>query len=207
MSKVKKVKYKCHHSYGYHVYYKKGDSDTMATITVGNALIDFSLASSDGQTCNAYQYLKGATTLILIFTSSQCSYVQAWEGRINALARDYAPRNVRFLAIDPSPEGSFPPNSADTMVEPVSQMAYIFPYLLDSNQEVAKAYGAQVTPEVFLFDAVGILRYHGAVDDSYEDEQAVTMAYLQKALQQYLDGQTVTMPETGPAGCPIQWKA
>lgn len=178
---------------------------TMANITTGNALIDFNLPSTDDQACNAYQYLKGATALILVFTSSQCSYVQSWEGRINALAREYAPRDVRFLAIDSTGEVPFPPNSADTMVGPVSQMTYIFPYLLDSNQEVAKAYGVQVTPEVFLFDAVGILRYHGAVDDSDEDEQAVTTAYLQKALQQYLDGQTVTMPESEPVGCPIQW--
>lgn len=179
----------------------------MANITTGNALIDFNLPSTDGQTCDAYQYLKGATALILVFTSSQCSYVQAWEGRINALARDYTPRDVRFLAIDPVSGVSFPPNSADSMVGPVTQMTYIFPYLLDANQAVTKAYGVKVTPEIFLFDAVGILRYHGAIDDNYEDEQAVTMAYLQKALQQYLDGQTVTMPESEPVGCPIQWKA
>lgn len=179
----------------------------MATLTVGNALIDFNLASSDGQMYDAYQYLKGATALILVFTSSSCSYVQAWEGRINALARDYAARDVRFLAVDLSGEVVFPPNSGDAMVGAVSQMAYIFPYLLDADQAVAKAYGVQVTPEVFLFDAVGILRYHGAVDDNYEDEQGVTMAYLQKALEQYLDGETVTMPESEAVGCPMQWKA
>ncbi|MEO8970582.1 MAG: redoxin domain-containing protein [Ktedonobacteraceae bacterium] len=179
----------------------------MANITTGNALIDFDLPTSEGQTCNGYQYLKGATALILVFTTGHCSYVQAWEARINALARDYAPRDVRMLAIDPGETASYPPNSPDSMVGPVSQMEYIFPYLFDERREVARAYGAQVTPEVFLFDAVGILRYHGAVDDNDADENAVTISYLQKALQQYLDGGTITMPESQPVGCPIEWKS
>lgn len=179
----------------------------MANITVGNALIDFNLPASDGQMYNAYQYLKGATALVLVFTTIHCSYVQSWEERINALAHNYAQREVRMLAIDPGEPPSYPPNNSDSMVGPVSQMTYVFPYLLDESQEVARAYGAQVTPEIFLFDAVGILRYHGAVDDNYEDENAVTMSYLQKALQQYLDGETVTMPESQPAGCPIEWKS
>ena len=179
----------------------------MANITTGNALIDFNLAASDGETYNAYQYLKGATALILVFTSSHCSYVRSWEARINALARDSAPRDVRMLAIDPNQTATYPPNNPDNMVGPASQMEYVFPYLFDERQEVARAYGAQVTPEIFLFDAVGILRYHGAVDDNYEDENAVTISYLQKALQQYLDGGTVTMPESKPVGCPITWKS
>jgi peroxiredoxin len=179
----------------------------MANITVGNALIDFNLPASDGQVYNAYQYLKGATALVLVFTDNRCSYMRAWEGRINSLARDYAPRDVRMLAIDPNEIATYPPNSPDNMVGPVSQMAYTFPYLFDEHQEVAHAYGAQVTPEIFLFDAVGILRYHGAIDDNYEDESAVTISYLQKALQQYLDWETVTMPESQPVGCPIKWKS
>ena len=178
----------------------------MTNLQVGNALIDFTLPSTDGNTYSAYKYLEGATALVLVFTTNQCSYVRAWEGRINALANEYAPRDVRMLAIDPVEQPRYPANSPDNMVGPVSQMAYVFPYLLDARQEVARAYGATVAPEVFVFDAVGILRYHGAVDDNAENEQAVTVSYLQRALQQYLDGATVTLPESEPVGCPIQWK-
>ncbi|MHB8596912.1 MAG: thioredoxin family protein [Ktedonobacteraceae bacterium] len=173
-------------------------------MTTGNALIDFNLPASDGQTYSSYQYLKGATALVLVFTTTHCSYVRSWEERINALARNYSQRDVRFLAIDPGETATYPPNNPDNMTGPVSQMAYVFPYLFDERQEVARAYGAQVTPEIFLFDAVGILRYHGAVDDNDADENAVTISYLQKALQQYLDGETVTMPESEPIGCPIK---
>src|SRR5581483_4073500 len=115
----------------------------MANITVGNALIDFNLPASDGQTYNAYQYLKGATALILVFTTTHCSHVQAWEERMNTLDRDFSPRDVRMLAIDPSETASYPPNKSDSMVGSVSQMAYVFPYLFDERQEVARAYGAQ----------------------------------------------------------------
>ena len=178
----------------------------MANLQVGNALIDFTLPSTDGNTYSAYKHLEGATALVLVFTTNHCSYVQAWEGRINALAREYAQRDVRMLAIDPGETPRYPANSPDNMVGPVSQMAYVFPYLLDTQQEVARAYGAVVTPEVYMFDAVGILRYHGAVDDNAESEQAVTISYLQRALQQYLDGATVLLPESEPVGCPIKWK-
>ena len=76
----------------------------------------------------------------------------------------------------------------------------------DESQEVAKAYGAQRTPEIFLFDKDRKLSYHGAIDDNYEDPSAVSANYLRDALDSVLSGQTPATPKTDAVGCTIKWK-
>jgi len=80
-----------------------------------------------------------------------------------------------------------------------------YPYLHDETQAVATAYGAERTPEIFLFDADLKLRYHGAPDDNYEEEQA-SIAYLRNALDAILAGQEPAVTETSAVGCTIKWK-
>jgi peroxiredoxin len=81
-----------------------------------------------------------------------------------------------------------------------------FPYLYDESQEVARAYGAERTPEIFLFDKGGTLRYHGTIDDNYEDLAAVNVHYLREALEAVLTGREPSTAETTPVGCTIKWK-
>jgi peroxiredoxin len=80
-----------------------------------------------------------------------------------------------------------------------------FPYLHDESQEVATAYGAERTPEVFVFDADLRLRYHGAPDDNY-DETLAEVPYLRNALGAVLAGKEPPVAETPPVGCTIKWK-
>jgi peroxiredoxin len=82
-----------------------------------------------------------------------------------------------------------------------------FSYLRDEDQKVARLYGAQRTPEVFLFDRESILRYHGAIDDNYDDPNGVKQHYLRNALEALVGSKNVSVPETQPVGCTIKWKS
>jgi peroxiredoxin len=92
------------------------------------------------------------------------------------------------------------------MRERSEQKGFNFPYLYDESQEVARAYGAERTPEIFLFDKGGTLRYHGTVDDNYEDPTAVNIHYLRQAIEAVLASREPTTAETTPVGCTIKWK-
>jgi len=83
---------------------------------------------------------------------------------------------------------------------------YPFPYLFDETQEVARAYGAERTPEVFVFDRDRRLRYHGAIDDNYEDPSRVRAHYLRDALDALLAGEPVPVEDTRPVGCTVKWR-
>ncbi len=179
----------------------------MANIKHGDRLIDFTLPSTDGREYNARQLQGEGTALVVVFTCNHCPYAQAWEGRINAVARDYAARGVKLVAINSNDVKKAPGDSVEAMAERVKQNGLVYPYLRDQTQEVARAYGAERTPEVFVFDSSGTLRYHGAPDDNYEDEPAVTHAFIREALDAILGSGVVASIETEPVGCTIKWVA
>ena len=86
------------------------------------------------------------------------------------------------------------------------EKGFNFPYLHDESQQVAKAYGAERTPEIFLFDKSGKLQYHGTVDDNYDNPDAVQSAYFRDALDAVLSGEQPATTQTDPVGCTIKWK-
>jgi len=92
------------------------------------------------------------------------------------------------------------------MKQRAREKGFNFPYLRDETQEVARAYGAERTPEVFLFNKGLMLRYHGAIDDNYDDPKSVREHYLREAVTAILDGRPVPTSETRPVGCTVKWK-
>jgi hypothetical protein len=76
----------------------------------------------------------------------------------------------------------------------------------DERQDIARAYGAERTPEVFVFDTHQVLRYHGAIDDNFREPNEVKQHYLRNALDSILAGEVPQMIETRSVGCPIKWK-
>ncbi len=81
-----------------------------------------------------------------------------------------------------------------------------FPYLRDENQSVARAYGAERTPEVFVLDEKRTLCYHGRIDDNIYDPSRVRQYYVRDALDSLLRGKKVPLRDTEPVGCTIKWK-
>ena len=136
-----------------------------------------------------------------------CLTARAWVGHvIFPFSSDFADRGVQLVAISANDARKYPDDGFPKMKERSEEKGFNFPYLYDESQEVARAYGAARTPEVFLFDKGGTLRYHGTVDDNYDDPAAVRSHYLIDALEAVLGGRKPATAETAPVGCTIKWK-
>ena len=130
----------------------------------------------------------------------------AWHERIVAVAGDYAPHGVRVLAINPNDAERYPRDSVEAMRQRVRNGEFAsVPYLRDESQQVARAYDAKTTPDVFVVDREGIIRYRGAPDADYEDP-ALDAAWMRAALDAVLEGRTPDPDETAPVGCSIKWR-
>jgi peroxiredoxin len=146
-----------------------------------------------------------APASVVVFTCNHCPYALAWHERIQAVARDYGARGVRTLQINANDSRRFPRDSIEAMAARVDAGEFAGPYLRDETQEVAREWGAAVTPDVFVLDADGRLAYHGAPDADY-DEDSLDAAWLREALDAVLDGRPVKRAETRPVGCSIKWR-
>jgi hypothetical protein len=141
----------------------------------------------------------------VVFMCNHCPYVLAWLDRIVAAANDHAEEEVAFVGINANDATKYPADSFENMQALAKERVLPFPYLHDETQEVAAAYGAERTPEAFVFDADLQLRYHGAPDDNYDELQA-SVPYLRDALDAVLDGAKPSVVDTAPVGCTIKWK-
>ena len=178
----------------------------MTTLSPGDQSIKFSLPGVDGKTYSLSDYAS-KEAIAVIFTCNHCPYAQAWEDRIVEIQRDYANKGVQVLSISANDAASHPADSPEKMKERAEQKGFNFPYLYDESQQTARAYGAERTPEVFLFDKAGKLQYHGAIDDNADDPSAVQAAYLRQALDAVLAGKSPTTQQTQAVGCTIKWKS
>jgi peroxiredoxin len=171
---------------------------------IGELAPEFELPATDGGT---WSVADGADTsaTVVVFTCNHCPYALAWHERILDVARDYADRGVRFLAINPNDAERYPRDSFEAMKERVQAERWPLPYLRDETQEVARAYGAKTTPDVFVLDSSRRLRYRGAPDGDY-DEPRERAAWLREALDAVLAGQEPMRAQTRPVGCSIKWK-
>ena len=147
----------------------------------------------------------GAPATVVVFTCNHCPYALAWHDRIAQVARDYAARGVRVLAVNSNDATRYPKDSLEVMRERVAREDWPMPYLHDATQEVAREYGAKVTPDVFVLDAEGRLRYRGAPDGDY-DNPGQRAEWLRDALDAVLGGAILARPETKPVGCSIKWQ-
>ena len=171
------------------------------SVSIGDTAPSFVLPDTEG----AEHSLAGDGPAVVVFTCNHCPYALAWHDRIADAARDYADRGVRFLAINPNDAERYPRDSYEAMQERVRLEDWPFPYLRDESQEVARSYDAKVTPDVFVVDAEGKLRYRGAPDSDYA-EPARNAAWLRAALDALLEGRDPDPTETQPVGCLIKWK-
>jgi peroxiredoxin len=164
--------------------------------------LDFTLPDTDGNPTPLH--VDGAPAAVVVFTCNHCPYALAWHDRIQAVARDYADRGVRVLQISSNDAERYPRDSLEAMRERVAAGEFATPYLYDESQDVARAWGAEKTPDVFVTDATGIV-YRGAPDADYGDP-TLNAAWLRAALDDVLAGRPVANRETKPVGCSIKWR-
>jgi peroxiredoxin len=177
----------------------------MANLGIGQKAIPFSLVGVDDHR-HALDEQPRKNAIVLIFSCNHCPYVRAWEDRMVQIQADYAQRGVQLIAINANDDSKYPDDSFPRMKERAREKNFNFLYLRDETQETARAYGAERTPEVFLFDKELTLRYHGSIDDNYDDPAAVKNRYLRNALDMVLAGKEPPIAETQPIGCTMKWR-
>ena len=171
---------------------------------MGSQAPDFSLPGVDGQTHELTDY-QLAPVLVVMFICNHCPYVKAVEDRLITLARELAPRNVRFVGISSNDSTNYPEDSFDNMKKRAEEKNYSFDYLLDDSQKIARAYGAVCTPDFFVFDIHRKLRYRGRLDDSPRIPEAVKNQELKTAILAILEGKPAPEPQNPAMGCSIKW--
>lgn len=147
----------------------------------------------------------GSKGTLVIFTCNHCPWVKAWETRIAELGNTYAKRDIGVIAINANDPSGYADDNYDAMVKRAKERGMQYPYVVDSGSKVAKAFGAERTPEAFLFDASGALVYHGTIDDNAEDAAAVKQHFLRDALEAVASGKPVAVKETKALGCGIKF--
>ncbi|MCC7440563.1 MAG: thioredoxin family protein [Bdellovibrionales bacterium] len=175
---------------------------------LGTEAPDFDLPGTDGRNHRLADF-KDKKVLVVIFMCNHCPYVKAVETRIAQLARDYAPKGVQLVGINPNDPVSYPDDSMEAMKARGLERGYTFPYLRDDDQEVARAYGAVCTPDPYVYENVGgkfLLRYHGRIDDSWKDESQVKARELAAALDAILAARPLADRQFPAMGCSIKWK-
>jgi peroxiredoxin len=166
---------------------------------IGAAAPDFTLTAIDGSTFKLADALKSNKAVVLAFIATKCPYDAGYNQRKQELAKAYASKGVLFVGIN-----SNKAELVDEMKAHASKYGHTFPILKDTGNKVADLYGAQRTPEVFVIDSKGMLRYHGRIDENYEDASKVQSPDLKNALEQLLAGQAISNAETKAFGCTIK---
>jgi protein-disulfide isomerase len=172
------------------------------TITLGETVADFTLNDTQGV---PVPLQSDAAATVVVFTCNHCPYALAWHDRINAVARDYADAGVRLLQISSNDAGRYPRDAPAAMAARVRAGEFAGPYLYDATQEVARAWGARVTPDVFVLGGDLRLAYRGAPDADHRNE-SLNAGWLRAAVDAVLAGRPVEEPVTEPVGCSIKWK-
>ncbi len=177
----------------------------MKKLRIGDPAPGFRLLGIDGKYYGLEDF-KDEKVVIVMFSCNHCPTVKAYESRFVELQRDYKDEGAVLIAINSNDDKKYPEDSFQNMEIRAKERSFDFPYLRDESQAVARAYGAERTPEVFVFDGKRILRYHGRIDDNVYEPYQVRQRYLRDALDAILEGKEVPLKETEPVGCTIKWK-
>jgi len=143
-----------------------------------------------------------AKLIVLVFTCNHCPVAKAYEDRLVALQKDYKEKKVQVIALNVN---NIPEDRLDQMKVRAKEKGFNFPYLYDSSQKSGHAYGAKVTPHVFVLDSERKVAYVGAIDDNI-DPSKVKRHYLREALDALLAGKTPETPVTKAFGCTIKYE-
>jgi thiol-disulfide isomerase/thioredoxin len=183
-------------------------------LPIGSPAPDFALPGVDGRIHRLADYA-ASPILAIVFTCNHCPIAQLYEQRIQRLYNDYRDKGVAIVAIQPNAPEALrvdeldSSDMSDTLAEMKIRAAYkhlTYPYLYDGEtQSVARAYGPQATPHVFVFDRGRRLRYEGRVDNSYRLEFA-KMQDTRIAIDALLAGRPVEVTHNGVFGCSTKWK-
>jgi peroxiredoxin len=177
-------------------------------LTIGDAAPSFELTNAHagkGNNPMSFEDAKGVNGTVVVFECNHCPYVVASVARMESMAVMCNEVGIGFVGINSNDPVVYPNDSFEHMEKRATSMGY--PYLHDSSQDTAHAYGAKRTPEFFLFDANNRLVYQGRMDDAPRDPSKVTATELNDAIEAMLAGQTPAIEQTESIGCSVKWIA
>ena len=176
-------------------------------LALGTRAPDFTLPDAHGKEV-ALKQPAGAPATVVIFMCNHCPYVKHLKKALATFAREYQARHVAVIGINSNDADKFPEDRPEQMSKDAEEFGYTFPYLVDSAQEVAKAYQAACTPDFYVFDGKLRLAYRGQFDESRPgNDIPITGGDLRAALDAVLDGRPVSERQAPSVGCSIKWKA
>jgi peroxiredoxin len=179
-------------------------------VKVGDKAPAFNLKNIDGK-MYSFENIKDANGntpkgYVVTFTCNTCPYAVMYEDRLIELHNTLSAKGYPVVAIQPNdPEVQKGDNFA-SMQQRAKEKGFPFLYLMDEGQAIYPQYGASRTPEIYLVDADGVVRYHGAIDDNAQDAEAVTVNYVEKAVEAIENGQEPSPADVKAIGCTIKTK-
>jgi thiol-disulfide isomerase/thioredoxin len=189
-------------------------NQTHPILAIGSAAPDFSLPGIDDKVHKLSDYQD--PILVIMFLCNHCPTSQLYEGRMKKLVEDYRGKGVGFVGINPNDPKAVTlselgytdvSDSLDEMKIRAAYRHFNFPYLYDGEtQEVTRAYGAQATPHIFIFDKGRKLQYEGRIDNA-QRESIVKTQDARLALDALLAGKPIATPHTPAFGCSTKWKS
>ena len=166
---------------------------------VGEPAPQFTLTTLDGKSFSLADAARSHKAVVVMFIATKCPYSNAYNDRMRDMAAAYAKQGVLFAGIN-----SNKTEPAEEVTAHAKQHGFAFPIMKDPDNKVADLYDARHTPEIFVVDPEGKLRYHGRIDENYEDAARVTSPDLKNALDAMLDGHAIAKAETKAFGCSIK---
>jgi peroxiredoxin len=164
---------------------------------LGAAAPDFQLTTIDGKPFTLSSAAKDHKAVVLMWISTQCPYSNAYNAQMKDLANAFASKGVLFVGIN-----SNKTEDSAAVIAHAKANGHTFPIVKDPNNKVADLYDARRTPEVYVIDPEGKLRYHGRITENHED--SASSPDLKNALDSFLAGKPIARTETKAFGCTIK---
>ena len=175
-------------------------------LPLGTAAPAFSLSNVDGRVVSLKDF-EGSKGLLVAFICNHCPFVVHIRPEFAKFAREYQAQGIAIVAINPNDAKAYPADAPDKMNAEAESAGYVFPYLFDETQSVAKAYRAACTPDLFLFDGSQRLVYRGQFDDSRPTNGVpVNGSHLRAACDAVLAGRVIEEGQRPSIGCNIKWR-
>lgn len=180
-------------------------SSPAAAINLGAPmpLAAHAMADVDGRRWSVGE-VRGQRGTLVLFICVHCPWVQKWNQRIGDLGRQAREAGIGVIAVNANDPARVPQDGAGGMRRQSEANGFEFPYVIDSGSTLTRAYGAQRTPEVYLFDAAGELAYHGTIDDDADKPARVEQHFLRDAIAAVAAGKQPDPRESKALGCTIK---
>jgi peroxiredoxin len=172
-------------------------------VAIGSPAPDFALPDSSGR-LHALGACAGPNGTLIAFICNHCPYVLHMRDALARYAADYATRGIRVIGINPNDAHAYPADAPERMQEVAPLLG--FPYLVDAAQDVARAYDAACTPDLYLYDGALRLYYHGRFDAHRPGGAPADGRDLRQATEQLLGAAPPPAEQPASIGCSIKWK-